>query len=152
MKESVGYTVTLNIAITFIIIVFAFLSAAIIYFKSNKVSNVVANSIEKYEGFNALSEDEIISQMTSLGYNSNRITCSNSIRSNKGINCSFASDTVGKGESGYCVYLCDTRNDNGYYYYIIRTNMMINIPIINNILNIPINTYTNEIYDFARSL
>ena len=35
MKESVGYTVTLNIIITFIIIVFAFLSAALIYFKSN---------------------------------------------------------------------------------------------------------------------
>ena len=51
MKESVGYTVTLNIVIMFIIIVFAFLSAALIYFKSNKVSNVVINSIEKYEGF-----------------------------------------------------------------------------------------------------
>ena len=59
MKESIGYTVTLNIVITFIIIVFAFLSAALIYFKSNKVSNVITETIEKYEGYNVYAKNEI---------------------------------------------------------------------------------------------
>lgn len=48
MKESIEYIVTLNILITFIIIVFAFLSVALIYFKSNKVSNVITEIIEKF--------------------------------------------------------------------------------------------------------
>ena len=43
MKESVGYTVSLNIMIVFITIVVAFLCAALIYFKSNKAGNVITN-------------------------------------------------------------------------------------------------------------
>ena len=52
MNESVGYTVTINIIITFIIIVFAFLSNVLIYYKSNRVGNLITDSIEKYSGFN----------------------------------------------------------------------------------------------------
>ena len=46
MKESIGYTVSLNIMIVFITIIVAFLCAALIYFKSNKVSNIITSSIE----------------------------------------------------------------------------------------------------------
>jgi hypothetical protein len=51
MKESIGYTVTLNIMIVFITIIVAFLCAALIYFKSNKVSNIITSGIEKYEEY-----------------------------------------------------------------------------------------------------
>ena len=35
-----------------------------------------------------------------------------------------------------------------YYYYKTSTNMMINIPLINDLLNIPIFSNTNRLYDF----
>lgn len=152
MKESTGYTVTLNIIITFIIIIFTFLSAALIYFKSNKVSNVIMDSIEKYEGYNTLSENEIILNLSSIGYNINKINCASSVDSSKNSNvvCELVDGIkISSGENGYCVYLCD---EGEYYYYKIRTNMMINVPIINNILNIPIFSNTNRLFDFESNL
>lgn len=158
MKESIGYTVTLNIVITFIIIVFAFLSAALIYFKSNKISNLTTEIIEKREGYSSVVKNEISSQLSSIGYNKKPVNCTtiyNKIDSKlldgKYINgeCSILSSVTGS--EGYCVFVCteyDEPNDECYYYYKISTNMMINIPIINDLLDIPIFSNTNRLYDF----
>ena len=145
MKEGIGYTVTLNIMITFIVVVFAFLSAAIIYFKSNKTSNVVMYSIEKYEGYNDLAIKEIDAQMESLGYSKNKISCA---KDSKG--CPLTSKSSGTGKNGYCVYECAEKD--GYYYYRVRTNMVINIPIINDIVNVPIYSNTNYMYDYTHGV
>ena len=75
MKESIGYTVTLNIMIVFITIVVAFLCAALVYFKSNKVSNIITTAIEKYEGYSTSSINEIALKLKSLGYGSHSINC-----------------------------------------------------------------------------
>ena len=153
MKESIGYTVTLNIVIVFIVIIFAFLSAAIVYFKSNKVSNVVMNSIERYEGYNESAINNINAQMNNLGYNQTSITCA---ATHSDVNCTLVPDGEGlrsehgRGRYGYCVYECNM--DKEYYYYRIRTNMMIDFPIINDLLNIPIYSTTNEIYNYDKVL
>ena len=152
MKESTGYTVTLNIIITFVIIIFAFLSAALIFFKSNKVSNIITNAIEKYEGYNTASDKEILSKLESIGYNKNKINCTSSIKSseNNRTTCGLMSGiSYTSGSKGFCIYFCD---EGDYYYYKIRTNMMINIPIINNVLNIPIYTNTNRLYNFEKNI
>ena len=149
MKESIGYTVDINIVIIFIVIVFTFLSSALIYFKSNKIGNVITDSIEKYEGHNELAKVEIERYMSSLGYNKNNITCAESVNDeNASGACVLTEDT---GTRGYCVYRCIDKIDNKYYYYKIRTNMMINIPIINDLLNIPIYSNTNRLYDFENN-
>ena len=159
MKESIGYTVTLNIVITFIIIVFAFLSAALIYFKSNKVSNVITETIEKYEGYSSIAQTEINSKMISLGYNRKPVNCEkyyNKIgKKEQQEKCLLSLNYVNggygltDGEDGYCVFLCVEQFDGDcYYYYKISTNMMINIPIINDLLDIPIFSNTNRLYDF----
>lgn len=164
MKESVGYTVTLNIMFTFIIIVFAFLSAALIYFKSNKASNVIVETIEKYEGYNDYAKNEINLKLSSLGYNKRNVNCANyynKIGAKEKPKCGTTSLT--DGNDGYCIFLCseqicDNREcnagENGewYYYYKVSTNMMINIPIINDMLNIPIFSNTNRMYDFEKNL
>lgn len=152
MKQGTGYTVTLNIVITFIIIIFTFLSAALIYFKSNKVNNVITDAIEKYEGYNSASEKEMLLKLNSIGYNVNKINCASTVKSSEKTKttCSLVSGIkIKMGDSGYCVYLC---NEGEYYYYKTRTNMMINIPIINNILNIPIYSNTNRLFDFEKNL
>ena len=149
MKESVGYTVTLNIVITFIIIVFAFLSAALIYFKSNKVSNVITETIEKYEGYSSSAISEIEVKLTSLGYNKKSVNCANYKNRIGAQERSKCSDSLTDGSDGYCVFVCsELYDDECYYYYKISTNMMINIPIINDLLNIPIFSNTNRLYDF----
>ena len=147
MRESISYTVTLNFVITFIIIVFAFLSATLIYFKSNKVGNIITNSIEKYEGYNSLSEEEIGLKLTAIGYNMRSITCNSEIRDRKNGNviCNLVTIPSGTGEKAYCIYLCE---EEDYYYYRIRTNMMINLPIVNELLNIPIYSNSNRMFDF----
>ena len=158
MKESIGYTVSLNIMIVFITIIIAFLCAALIYFKSNKVSNVITNEIEKYEGHNSLSTNEINKKLRAIGYFSRPIDCHKEVEDDGAYDgkCSLVYDGV----NGYCVYVCyeenkfDVSNNNKYigeyYYYKIRTNMMINIPIINNLLDIPIYSNTNRLYNFEK--
>ena len=149
MKESIGYTVTLNIIIVFLIILFTFLSAALIYFKSNKVSNVITETIEKYEGYNTYAKSEIGSKLTSWGYNKYKVNCNNyynKIGSKERLNCS---SSLTDGSEGYCVFVCREMFDSEwYYYYKTSTNMMINIPLINDLLNIPIFSNTNRLYDF----
>jgi len=165
MKESIGYTVSLNIMIVFITIIVAFLCAALIYFKSNKVSNIITSAIEEYEGYNDLSINEISMHLKSLGYGSRSINCASTVEdkgakkienedgvsnvSEDGI-CSLISNSNGTGLNGYCVYLCMESKD--YYYYKIRTNMMINIPIINDLLDIPIYSNTNRLYNFSGTI
>ena len=153
MKESVGYTVTLNIVITFIIIIFAFLSAALIYFKSNKVSNVITDTIQKYEGYNTIAQNEINTKLTSLGYNKKSVKCDNYYNRIGESERKKCSRSLTNGNDGYCIFVCDEVVDGeNYYYYKISTNMMLNIPIINDMLDIPIFSNTNRLYDFESNL
>lgn len=150
MKESVGYTVTLNIVITFIVIVFAFLSGVLMYYKSYKVSNMVIYSLEKYEGYNELSSAEISAKLTSIGYNLTKTKCENSVNDAAALDgvCKIQNDSV----SGTCIYLCTDKDDTNYYYYKASTNMVFNIPIINDLINIPIYSNTNRMYNYTENI
>ena len=154
MKESIGYTVSLNIMIIFITIVVAFLCAALIYFKSNKASNIITSAIEKYEEYGTAAQNEINMQLTSLGYGSHSINCEQTVTDDNAFRC----DIVESGDNGYCVYACfeqdsfddDNKYQGEYYYYKIRTNMMITVPIISDFLDIPIYSNTNRLYNFDK--
>ena len=145
MKESVGYTVTINIMVTFIVILFAFLSAIIIYFKSNKVSKLITETIEKYEGYNLPAKNEISTKLTSIGYNKKRLNSCGKIDG-----CKLEEYS----NDGYCVYVCDetpVSDSECYYYYKIRTNMVINVPLINQLIDVPVFSDTVRLYDFEKS-
>ena len=151
MKESIGYTISLNLMIVFITIIISFLCAALIYFKSNKVSNVITTAIEKYEGYNTPAINEININLSSIGYGSRSIAskCTSRVEDKTDSDgyCYLVSNQNGDGRNGYCVYEC---NESGgeYYFYKIRTNMMLNVPIINDVLDIPIYSNTNRLYKF----
>lgn len=164
MKESIGYTVTLNIMIVFITIVVAFLCAALIYFKSNKASNIITSAIEKYEEYGTEAQNEINMQLTSLGYGSRSIQSKcekESVISDESGDCSLLEDDNAKGQNGYCVYICYEDNETEeeekvegyqgeYYHYRVRTNMMLTVPILNDLLDIPIYSNTNRLYNFDK--
>lgn len=150
MHESIGYTVTLNIMIVFIVIIFFFITGVLIYFKGNKTNNIITDALERHEGYNDLAQKEIDSKITSIGYNKNKITCSTTTKEKGSITCNLFAN---KGSDGYCIYMCET-NINGefYYYYKVRTNLRLNIPIIGDIVNVPIYTNTSRFYDFESNL
>ncbi len=153
MNESIGYTVILNIAIVFIVIIFFFITGVFMYFKENKTNDIITDALERHEGYNDLAQQEIESKITSIGYNKNKITCASEVTEN-GKKCDIKID---KGSDGYCIYFCDDTINNGtnieyYYHYKVRTNMQLNIPIIGNIINIPIYTNTSRFYNFEKNL
>ena len=115
----------------------------LIYYKSNKVGNLITDSIEKYSGFNELTMNEVDKKLESIGYNKTSINCGTI----SGCTVQFEDSTKNK---GYCVYMCEAREN--YYYYKIKTNMMINIPIINDLLNASIYSSTGNIYDFGNGV
>ena len=161
MKESIGYSVTINIMITFIIIIFSFLASAIVYFKANKASNIIVDTIQKYEGYNKIAKNEIIAKLEALGYGKNSINCKPNINGESSIvtgvtaECTYTDPNGVRAENnrGFCVYRCvDKKNGkviNDYYYYKIRINMMINVPVVGSMLDIPIYTSTDRIYNFT---
>ena len=140
MKESIGGTASLNIALTFIAIVFAFLAASLSYYKAFKVNNIITNSIEKYEGFNDLSINEINIQLNSIGYQRYSSNCSNT-RNFKGNKFNLVNDNI----DGVCIYFYND-DSSKMYQYGITTYMTINLPIVSEFIKIPINTVTNMIY------
>lgn len=170
MKTSVGSTVSMNIVFTFIVIIFAFVMAALSYYKAYKVNNIIADSIEKYEGYNYLSEEEINKSLTSLGYNQSRVNCDT-------IKVDISPGTSGSkhivkasnedNSNGYCIYynvLKCVKKDSGIVYtnnysadgsrickaesynFIVKTYINFNIPVINQLIRFPVYTKTNEIY------
>lgn len=168
MKESIGYTVSLNIMIVFITIAITFLCVALIYFKSNKVSNIITSEIEKYEGYGTTTILEISRGLGTIGYGSHSIEAKcrqeNNVNDAAAVSgtCSLLGNEFdnAQGQQGYCVYICYEEDsfsydDTGkriytgeYYYYKIRTNMMLSIPILNNIVDIPVYSNTNRLYNF----
>lgn len=164
MKTSVGSTVSMNIVFTFIVIIFAFVMAALSYYKAYKVNNVIADSIEKYEGYNSFAEEEINKNLFSLGYNQSTINCGK-----HKVNGYYEEsvDALEPSGNGYCVYYnvvtCikennvdvmekdQNGNDTGYckseyYNYIVQTYINFNIPIVNQLVKFPVYTKTNSIY------
>ena len=167
MKQSIGYTVSLNIVIVFIVIIFAFVGGAISYYKAFKINNIIADNIEKYEGYNSLSKAEINKQLSSLGYNMSDVKCGKYKvfgypGDSRAKAVSYMSGNKGQiqytdNDDGYCVYYnvvqCLDNNslDNGYcraksYSYIIKTYLRFNLPIVNQWLKFPVYTKTNSIY------
>lgn len=165
MKQSIGYTVSLNIVIVFIVIIFAFIGGAISYYKAFKVNNIIADNIEKYEGYNALSKAEINKQLSSLGYNMSGVNCGkHKVNGYKGAKeakaISYQDGSPIDQDDGYCVYYnvvgdCKSDDDDnevlGYckaenYNYIVKTYLRFNLPIVNQWLKFPIYTKTNSIY------
>ena len=68
MSTSIGHTFLYNLIILFIIIIFAFLSGTLSYYKAFKVNNRIVYIIEKYEGYNEFAKTEIETLLSNLGY------------------------------------------------------------------------------------
>lgn len=142
MKQGIGFTVTINIIAIFIVVIFAFLVTTLNYYKAYKINNAISDSIEKYEGYNNLSIKDIETKLTSLGYvnDTENVRC----RANDNYGTLVKTDDS---KYSYCVY--EGERKNGTFKYTIVTYVNFNIPIVNQVLNLPVKTKTESIYYFS---
>jgi hypothetical protein len=178
MRESIGTVTLLNFIIIFIFIIFAFLMGTFSYYKAYKVNNYMVAAIEKYEGFNKLSYEEIENKLANMGYESMEIKCPAKSRAKAGtrnnkfvegvlVDYNSTSESVldagvsSVGYKGYCVYLY--KNDgiyashgnpskpaetDRYDTYEVTTYLKIELPLI-NALRMPVSSKTGRIYHFG---
>lgn len=145
MRESMGSVFLYNIIFVFLAIVFSFLMGTLIYHKAFTLNSSIIASLEKFEGYNKYSIQEIDRHLTSIGYPSEKTR-----------NCpqSKGGGTLSAPESksyDYCIYLIDndgTVGNTRYYSYGVITYISFDFPIISSLLKIPIYTQSNRIYKF----
>lgn len=140
MREGIGSIFLYNIIIVFLLIVFAFLAATISYSKAFRVNSKILTTIEKYEGYNALSDDEINKVLGTLGYSVGNSKCP---KKNGVEALSKISNTY-----DYCIYYNEI--DNSHYSYGITTYITMDLPLIRS-FKLPIYTKTERIYRFTNN-
>lgn len=148
MRDSVGSVALYYIIIVFLIIVFAFLAGTISYSKAFRVNSRIVNSLEKYEGYNKEASAEIDQVLGNIGYQKNT---SSNVVSASNANCHTKDGrqayTAISGTYAYCVYeIKDTRAD--YYHWGILTYLYIGIPVVGDMLKIPIYSESDSFYRF----
>lgn len=139
MKQGLGSVFLYNIIIVFIILIFAFLSAAISYSKAFRVNSRIINAIEKYEGYNNAASSEIDKNLTVIGYRTGK---KSDCPSRNGASKVYTAIDNHK----YCVYRFDT--DAKHYTYGVLTYMDFELPF-NFSFSIPVYSKTNKIYRFG---
>ena len=174
MRQSIGTVTLLNFIIVFIFIIFAFLMGTFSYYKAYKVNNYMLAAIEKYEGFNELSFEEIENKLASLGYEELPIKCAKKSKAKAGTKKGDAVQGIlvdYKGDrdknvsdpsyQGYCVYMY--KNDgiyqnvkkNGpattdrYDTYEVVTYLSFNMPVLNSFLHMTVSSKTGRIFYFG---
>ena len=146
MKTAIGGTFMYNIILVFLVIVFAFLAGIMSYYKAFKINNRIVYSIEKFEGYNEKSIDEIDKILTTFGYDSSTPSCESEY---DGMTLVSGSNPSHR----FCIYVEEniTRGKAGtgtYYSYGVKTYMTIDLPVVKYI-RLPIYTKTNQIYKFT---
>ena len=148
MKEGIGSVFLYNMIIVFIVVTFAFLSASLSYMKAFKVNGKIANSLEKFEGYNWLADREIAQTLSTIGYRTGTPKCES--RTHNGITYQpVAGGNYKKHE--YCIYEYMQGNDykNGYFNYGIVTYIYLDIPIVGATFKLPVYSETESIFKFS---
>ena len=141
MKAATGNALLMNIIIVFLVVVLGVLVTSITYTKAFRVKNRIVEVIENYDGNFKDYEDDIRSNITnnlsSVGY-----------RLKGTSRCSTLRDGTTVYKEGkdyyYCIYRYNTVR--GYYYKVV-SYMYLDLPVINQILNIPVHGETKVFYE-----
>lgn len=141
MKAATGNALLMNIIIVFLVVVLGVLVTSITYTKAFRVKNRIVEVIENYDGDFDNHEDDIRSNITNnlsnVGY---RLKGTSSCKTLSDGNTAYkeANDYY------YCVYRYNT--GRGFYYKVV-TYMYLDLPVINQVLNIPVYGETKVFYE-----
>lgn len=140
MREGIGSVFLYNIIIIFIVILFAFLAGTMSYSKAFRVNSRIINAIEVSEGYNEQANKEITRVLGTLGYRHSGGNHSCPTKKGATLLENITSDYE------YCVYYY--KIDDRHYNYGILTYIYLDLPVIGELLKIPVYTKTARIYHF----
>ena len=152
MRESIGSTFLYNMIFVYILIVFAFLTGIMGFYKSYKINVRILNYIAQYNGYNKYSYEKIENYLSSIGYqNSNNNFIQNQCPTNKGKSGEgnlITSSNAGLGSTTYqyCIYYYNDDNSD-YYSYGVISYLSIDLPIVDE-LKVPVFSKGKKIYKF----
>lgn len=140
MRDALGGSVTIVIIVVFIVIVLGYLAFNVNYTKAFRMKNKIISTYEEYEGkcggVNSSSVeagdcyDKIVSYAREVGYQPGELDCGSGWEKAGDYYC-YREIEVKDNQNKYSV------NENGEKkYYMVATKINIEIPIINNILNL----------------
>lgn len=145
MKEAIANAGVFNLIIIFVIILLAFFIGSLGYSKAFKVKNIIVNEIEKEKGYTEEVNKTVEDLLGKIGYRMNTGFSSNSCPLVDG------GSIVNLGSNyQYCVYKFDDcrtnrntntgecKNSKSSIYYRVVTYMYFDVPIINNLIKIPV--------------
>ena len=148
MRTSLGGTAIMYIFIVFFILMAFLLTGTVIYYKGFKINSQIANSLEKFEGYNDYSAEDMDRVFKNLGYRyKNNNKCLNGedgscLKENGKHEFSLTCSQIKKNENNSYV------GNNYYITYKIKTYIYIDLPL-NISMKIPITSKTNPIYQFT---
>lgn len=157
MKEAIGNAALFNIVIIFVAILIAFFVGSLSYSKAYKVKNKIVEEIEK-EGEHSTTVEQAenaynnavdeINEWLASGNNGQGIgyRLNTNGGANNTANCSSGNLVNKTSDYEYCVYMhstCseDTKGRCGVYY-TVTTYMYFDVPIIEDLVRIPIHGET----------
>ena len=148
MRTSLGGTAIMYIFIVFFILMAFLLTGTVIYYKGFKINSQIANSLEKFEGYNQYSAEDMDRVFHNLGYrlqsnskclnNTDGSCLGENYKYNFSLTCSRDTKNMGDNWTG----------KNYYITYKIKTYIYIDLPL-NISLKIPVTSKTNPIYQFT---
>lgn len=146
MKESVGSIPLYNIIFVFLIITFAFLAGTISYSKAFRVNTKIIDAIEKFDGYNIKSSNEINRILLNYGYSH-----SGGCPTREGAEALSGDEYFGGGHN-YCIYRFFEGNgsDLEYKHYGVLTHMYFDIPlpVTGRTFSIPVYSRSDRLYIF----
>ena len=172
MKESISYTFLLNIIILFIFVCAAIVMGVFSYYRAFKANSIVVNAIEKYEGFNCLSEQEAATKLNNISYNVPfNVTCKESygkpcmtdLNGNYAVvsyNIDYSSGEYVKVANDFkyeenkryydmnSQYDWETGEQTNRYQYGVYTYMYVDVPVIGSLIKIPFYSKTKYLYEY----
>ena len=157
MNEGIGSTTILTIIVVFIAIVAGYMAYNVNYTKAFRMKNKIIALYEENNGIcGTVCQNEIVSYAKEIGYNpAGALNCNDTDIKPIGITSSSGSNKKGL----YCEYKISVQkskssdhvfvDSSDEYYYRILTRINIQIPIIQNLLNLRVLNVTGDTKSFS---
>ena len=161
MKESISYTFILNIVIVFIAACGAIIAGIFSYYRAFQANKIIISEIEKYEGFNCVSEESIKRKLSGVAYNlpfdaECKLKYGNPCVTDEdktyvitvyNLDYSFRIPPNAPGSNDITANVGDD-NYTHRYQYGVYTYMYIDFPILSDLFKITVHAKTRELYEF----
>lgn len=142
MKEALGNSFLINIALFFLFLTMGILVSSFTYSKGYKIKNRIINVIEKYGTYDKNVENELNDDLKKLGYRVNMQG-----RSCASLDKMTLVHNIDKGSYDYCIYKVDSKR--GTYYHVVAYTHF-DLPIIGEYISLAIKGDTKTFFNINK--